>query len=240
MSIVIAAGCGHDSQTVDVFAASSLTDAFTEFESRYEEANPGVDVRLNLAGSNTLLRQLVDGAPADVFAPADASLLSNPDLLEQHPQIVSTIFAGNTLVAIVPTESDLTTIEDLFQPGLILARCADGVPCGAATNQWLDRQDADLGQSSMEANVRSVLTKVRLGEADGGFVYRTDALAASEEVRVIELDVDDHPAPTVSLGIATLTNSNDGPANDLANDFVQFVLSETGVEVLSELGFDHP
>ncbi len=229
------AGCGQDTETVDVFAASSLTDAFSELESRYEEANPEVDIRLNLAGSNTLLRQIADGADADVFAPADASFLDDPDLLEQHPQIVSTIFAGNTLVAIVPIDSHLTTTDDLFQPGLTLARCADGVPCGTATNNWLLTQTASLGQASMEANVRSVLTKVRLGEADGGFVYRTDAMSASTEVTIIELDTDGTEAPTVDLGIADLTNGD-----EQAKDFVQFVLSETGSTVLSELGFDRP
>ncbi len=232
---LVAASCSQDTKTVDVFAASSLTDAFTELESRYEAANPGIDIRLNLAGSNTLLRQIIDGAPADVFAPADAGYLTDPDLLSQHRQIVSTIFAGNTLVAIVPIDSDLKILDDLFQPGLILTRCADGVPCGVATNEWLDSQNVSLGQQSMEANVRSVLTKVRLGEADGGFVYRTDALAASQEVRIIELDTGGTASPTVSVGIADLSDS-DGPARD----FVQFVLSDTGAEVLSTLGFDQP
>lgn len=213
--------CGQDRTEVDVFAASSLTDAFTELEAQFEAANPDVDVRLNLAGSNVLLRQINDGAGAEVYAPAEVGLFAE---LDAQPRS----FASNVLVAIVPAESSVKTVADLSS--LTVARCAVGVPCGDATDQWLDWAGLELSRASSEANVRSVLTKVRLGEADGGFVYRTDALAAGEQVRIIELD----EAPVVELAIADLAHSG------ASSDFVTFVLSEEASDIFADLGFDRP
>lgn len=242
------ASCSQGQTEVDVFAASSLTDAFAELEARYEAANPDVDIRLNVAGSNTLLRQIIDGAEAEVFAPADVSLFSDQELLEEYPLLSPTLFASNTLVAIVPIDSDITTIEQMLRPGLTLARCAAGVPCGMATDDWLQASGAELARASIEPSVRSVLTKVRLQEADGGFVYQTDAQSASKEVRVIDLATGGAPSPKVSLGIAILSNaatsdSAGSGTNDteaIAEDFVQFILSEEAADVLAELGFDRP
>ncbi len=231
--VLLSGACAQDRTEIDVFAASSLTDAFTQFEEQFEAANPDIDIRLNLAGSNVLLRQISDGAEAEVFAPADSTMLEDPSLTLSHPDATSTSFARNTLVAIIPTDSDLSLLQ-LLEPGRTIARCTSGVPCGDLTDQWLAASGTRLQRTSMEANVRSVLTKVRLGEVDAGFVYRTDALAAKDEVRLIELE----DAPRTTISIASLSNaSNPSSGADL---FVQFVLSEEGALVLAELGFDRP
>lgn len=219
--LALLVSCGQDRTEVDVFAASSLTDAFSELETRFESSHPDIDVRLNLAGSNVLLRQINDGAEADVYAPADIRLFIDLDAVPQA-------FASNMLVAIVPASSSADSVDELVDQ--TLARCAPGVPCGDATDKWLQGAGLELSRASSEANVRSVLTKVRLGEADGGFVYRTDALAAGDQVRIIELD----EAPVVDLGIAALSNSEASEA------FVQFVRSQEAAEVFAELGFDRP
>lgn len=219
--LALVVSCGQDRTEVDVFAASSLTDAFSELETRFESGHPTIDVRLNLAGSNVLLRQINDGAEADVYAPADIRLFTDLDA-EPHA------FASNTLVAIVPASSSAQSVGELVDQ--TLARCASGVPCGDATDMWLQDAGLELSRASSEANVRSVLTKVRLGEADGGFVYRTDALAAGDQVRIIELD----DAPVVDLGIAALSDS------DASEAFVHFIQSDEAAEVFAELGFDRP
>lgn len=175
-----------------------------------------------------LLRQIDDGADVNVFAPASIALIDQSR--EQQP------FASNTLVAIVPIDSDIATIDELLSDGLTLARCSAGVPCGNATDEWLLSSAQELPRASQESNVRSVLTKVRLGEADGGFVYRSDAMAADAEVRVIDLGSE---APEVTLGVGVYSSGDN--AVDIASDqFRRFVLSEEAADVFADLGFDRP
>lgn len=222
---LIAIGCSDDTTTVDVFAASSLTDAFSELEARFETENPGVDIRLNLAGSDTLRRQLDDGAEADVFAPASIDLFEG---LDAEPET----YATNQLTIIVSRSVDPG--RDLTAPGaidgLILARCADGVPCGDAADTLIDSLGLDVSGATVtsEANVRAVLSKVELGEADVGLVYRTDALAGSSEIRATDLAA---PEASVTLAVAAISTDPE------ARRFVDFVHSETAGEVFAGLGF---
>lgn len=223
---VAASGCGSSSTTVDVFAASSLTDAFTELERRFEAENPDVDLRLNLAGSDTLRRQIDDGADADIFAPASLELFVG---LSIEP----TPYASNQLEVIVTSGFDADL--DLTAPGafggLFVARCAPGVPCGDAADRLVDALVLDLGQATVtsEANVRAVLSKVELGEADVGFVYRTDALVAGDRIVRTGLTA---PTASVTLALATLDE-----AQAEARRFTDFVLSAEAAEVFASLGF---
>lgn len=221
---ILAAACSDSSVTVDVFAASSLTDAFTELEERFEADNPGVDIRLNLAGSDTLRRQIDDGADADVFAPAAIVMFEG---LEAVP----TPYAANQLQIITIDDASVThRVMDGDFDGLLVARCAAGVPCGAAADELIEALSLDLSDATVtaEANVRAVSAKVALGEADVGFVYRTDAAAAGDAVISTAIT---SPEATVILAIARLDAESDE-----AQLFIDFVLNQQ--DLFSSLGFD--
>lgn len=223
---LVAAGCGSSTTIVDVFAASSLTDAFTELERRFEAQNPDIDLRLNLAGSDTLRRQIDDGADADVFAPASIELFEGLDT-------TPTPYASNQLEVVIST--DLDPALDLLAPGafdgFFVARCAPGVPCGDAADRLVEHLALDLDRATVtsEANVRAVLTKVELGEADVGFVYRTDALVGGDRITRTGLT---SPEASVTLALAAL--DTDGPE---AERFTDFVLSPEAADVFASLGF---
>lgn len=220
---VVAAGCSDSTVTVDVFAASSLTDAFTELEERFEAENPGIDIRLNLAGSDTLRRQINDGADAHVFAPASIELFDGLDL-------ESVVYASNQLEIITIDDNAAERVAAGDFDGLLVARCADGVPCGTAADQLISALGLNLSGATVtgEANVRAVSAKVALGEADVGFVYRTDALAAGDAVVSTGLTSRD---AAVVLAMATID-----PDNPDAQAFVDFVIDQQ--ELFSSLGFD--
>lgn len=230
--------CGSSSNQVDVFAASSLTDAFIELERLFEADNPDIDIRLTFAGSNTLSRQIEDGAPADVFAPADLALAESVSLPDHSAEDLAAIrdtvsvFAVNQLTFVVPAGRDETDLVALFADAdAVVARCASGVPCGDATDQFLATAGVELRRATEEANVRDVLTKVRLGQADGGFVYRTDVLAADGDV--IELPLADPPRVLIPVVTVSLDDAN-------ARAFAAFISSDRAADVLDATGFLRP
>lgn len=232
--------------TVDVYAASSLTDVYSEIEQRFEDANPDIDIRLNLAGSSTLARQINDGAPADVFAPADLSIL---DQLE--PNIIQASvtppepYAKNRLVLVVPAGNP-QSIEQLIrleQSDILTAKCISGVPCGDATDRGLASAGIELGLVTEETNVRSVLAKVVAGEVDAGFVYQTDAKVAAE-VNVVE----GFDSPAVQL-VAIDLNASRPPdsarsssveSKEASARFVSYIGSEQAETILTSAGFEQP
>lgn len=223
VAALLASACGSSTVTIDVFAASSLTDAFAEIERRFEAENPDIDIRINAAGSDTLRRQIDDGAGADVFAPASIELF---DGLDASP----VPYATNQLVVITTDDdqlADRVTAGDF--DGLLVARCAAGVPCGTAADAMIDALGLDLSSATVtaEANVRAASSKVALGEADVGFVYRTDAVAAGDTVIVTSLT---SPEARVVLAVAALSRS------DSTQAFTDFVLEQD--DVFRQLGFD--
>lgn len=227
--MALAAGCSSSTVTVDVFAASSLTDAFTELEEQFEAENPGIDIRLNLAGSDTLRRQINDGADAHVFAPASIELFEG--LAFEGTAVEPTPYASNQLVVVAVDDPDvLARVAAADFSGLLVARCADGVPCGTAADQLVAALGLDLSEATVtgEANVRAVSAKVALGEAHVGFVYRTDALAAGNAVVTTDLT---SPDAAVVVAMATID-----PNNADAQAFVDFVIAQR--ELFSSLGFD--
>ncbi|MEL7157676.1 MAG: molybdate ABC transporter substrate-binding protein [Actinomycetota bacterium] len=228
LAALIATGCSSDRGAVlDVYAASSLTDAFAAIEIAFEADHPTIDVRLNLAGSSTLQRQILDGADADVFAPADVALLA-PFLDPGDAEI----YAHNTLTLVVPADDEQRRVDqpaDLARADVLTARCAAGVPCGEAAIAYLAAAGIEPGRVTEEPNVRAVLTKVARGEADAGLVYVTDA-ALNGDVAEIPLG----QAPTVSYAVAVLSE------NPAAATFAAFVHSPAGAEVLRDQGFTVP
>lgn len=231
--------------SLTVLAAASLTGSFKEIGAAFERANPGVKVTFSFAGSQTLRTQIQQGAKADVFASADANNmdpLKAADLLAGAP----TVFTRNVLTVIVPKANPggLQQLKDLAKPGLKLIIADAGVPVGNYTLQALDKLSADpaYGASfkaqvlasvvSKETDVKAVVSKVSLGEADGGVVYTTDARVAADKLSTIPIP--ERYNVVATYPIAVLKTAADRP---LAQRFVDFILSADGQAVLDRYGF---
>lgn len=222
-----------------VFAAASLTESFGEIAAAFEAEHPGVDVTLNFAGSNTLRAQIEQGAQADVFASANTkemdTLVSSGLVAKDVPQT----FLTNRLVAITPADNPakLTTFDELSRPGLKLVLAAEDVPVGRYARQMLDNVGADFKAKvlanvvSNETDVKQVVAKVQLGEADAGIVYASDAVAAPE-LPVIEI-----PSKWNVLAKYPIAALKNAPQPKLADEFVAFVLSPDGQAILKKWGF---
>ncbi|MEU4832336.1 molybdate ABC transporter substrate-binding protein [Streptosporangium sp. NPDC023615] len=236
-------GCGSGAQgspseapgTVTVFAAASLTGTFTELGRIFEEAHPGTRVRLNFGSSATLAQQIVQGAPADVFAAASPATMRT--VTDASRAAAPVTFARNTLQIAVPAgnPAGVDALEDLADPGVKVALCAGQVPCGAAAAAVLGAAGVKVVPVTLEQDVKAVLTKVELGEVDAALVYRTDVLASAGRVRGVDFPgadetVNDYPIATLSAG----------PAPEAARRFVDLVLSQRGRDVLSKAGFRLP
>ncbi len=227
---------GGDDTTLTVFAAASLTSSFEEMADGFEEANDGVEVEFNFAGSSDLVAQIQSGAPADVFASADEAnmdKLTADDLNGSDPEL----FATNTLEIATPPDNPagIETLQDLAEPGLNLVICAPEVPCGAATASVAESAGLTLDPVSEEQSVTDVLAKVTSGEADAGLVYVTDVIAAGDDVEGIEFP--ESESVVNSYPIATVADSDH---EDLAQAWVDYVLSDDGQQVLSDAGFGSP
>lgn len=227
--------------TVTVLAAASLVDAFAEMEAAIEDAHDGVDVVIETAGSQTLVTQLRQGAPADVLATADEITMgtaADEGLLAGEP----VLFARNTLVLVVPEDNPaaVASLADLAREGVVVVLPQGEVPAGrytrAALCAWaetdapegfLDGVNANL--ASEEPDVRAVLAKVQLGEADAGITYATDAAHADVEVIPLPegLPVD------AAYPIAPVSGGDEA----MAAAFIAFVRSDAGLAILQEHGF---
>ncbi|WNG89748.1 molybdate ABC transporter substrate-binding protein [Mycobacterium sp. ITM-2016-00317] len=239
----LATGCSaraDDSEAatgdVTVFAAASLQSTFTELAARFENDHPGTEVTLNFAGSSDLVAQLAQGAPADVFASADATTMTralDDGLVAGAPQD----FATNTLTIVTPAgnPAGITSFEDLTDPAIQVVVCAPQVPCGTATEKVENAAGVTLTPVSEESAVTDVLGKITSGQADAGLVYVTDAAAAGDRVTTIPFPESSEAVNTYP--IATLTEAADPPA---AQRFVELVTGPQGREVLSAAGFGTP
>lgn len=225
---------------ITVFAAASLTDAFSEIGAAFESAHPGVDVTFNFGGSNTLRAQIEQGAPADIFAPANTREMDT--LVAAGLVVEPQTFATNQLVVVLPASNPggIATLEDLATPGIKLVLAAEEVPAGRYALASLGYLNSLYGDDfsqrvlsnivSREENVRVVLTKVLLGEADAGMVYRSDAAMAD----VLTLEIPESANVTAEYPIAVLEEADQ---NLLAADFVAFVLSSEAQAILAKYGF---
>jgi molybdate transport system substrate-binding protein len=230
--------------TLTVFAAASLTDAFTEVETNLEAANPGLDIVNNFAGSQALVTQLTEGAPADVAAFASHTAMNNAigaGTVTAEPQI----FVENILTLVVPADNPagITSLADLAKSGTKIVLAQEDVPVGgyardsicnmgADTATYGDDFVADVAGNvvSEEDNVRAILTKVALGEADAGIVYTSD-VTASDDVLQIEI-----PAAVNELAkypIAPVATGN----QELAEAYISYILSPEGQAILESYGF---
>ena len=225
-------GAGAPSE-LKVFAAASLTAAFTELGEQYKAANGGDKVAFNFAGSQALATQIQQGAPADVFASADILNMGKVKDLVGTPQN----FASNLLAIVVEkgNPKDVKTLDDLASPDLKVVLAAEEVPAGKYAKQILDKAGVSVTPASQEDNVKAVVTKVSLGEADAGIVYVTDVTAGGDKVEGV--DIPDDQNVTATYPIATVKASKDQQG---ASAFMDLVLSAEGQQVLEKYGFLPP
>lgn len=236
---------GGATGTLTVFAAASLTESFNAIKGIFERANPGVKVEYNFAGSQALVTQLTQGAQADVFAAADQPSMDNAikgGVIAGTPQI----FARNRLVIIVPKANTaaITTPRDLAKPGVKFDTAQPSAPVGAYTQTVLDNlarlpdYGADFKAAvntnivSQEDNVKAIVQKVQLGEADAGIVYATDAQAARERLTLIAIP--DAQNVIATYPIALVKNSRQAA---LGQRFREYLRSTDGQAVLKQYGF---
>ena len=231
--------------TLTVFAAASLTDAFGAIAEGFEGANPGVTLAFNFAGSNQLAAQINEAAPVDVFASANQTQMANVVESGRVDADAPVNFVTNRLVIVYPDENpgNVAGLQDLAVPDTLIVLAAEAVPVGQYSLEFLDKASADpaFGASfredvlanvvSYEENVRSVLTKVALGEADAGIVYTSDLVGVDG---VSQIDIPDELNLVAEYPIAVL---NDSPYSEMAAAFVEYVLSDAGQATLAEYGF---
>ncbi|HEY3230265.1 MAG TPA: molybdate ABC transporter substrate-binding protein [Roseiflexaceae bacterium] len=232
---------------LNVFAAASLTDAFNEIGKNFEAGNPGTKVIFNFAGSQQLSQQIGQGAPADVFASANKKQM---DVVIQSGQVISgtqRTFVRNRLVVIYPRDNPakLNTLKDLAKPDVKLVLAAKDVPVGGYALDFLARASKlpDYTEAysptvlanvkSYEENVKAVLSKIALGEADAGIVYASD-IALDSADKVGRLDIPDVLNTIAAYPIATIKDSQHA---DMAKKFVEYVLSPAAQQILVKYGF---
>jgi molybdate transport system substrate-binding protein len=224
------------SGVVTVFAAASLTDAFEAIAERFEQANPDVDVTFSFGSSSTLATQIAEGAPADVFASANQTQM---DAVDEAGLLAGTRadFAGNSLqIAVEPGNPlGIGGLEDLARPDVTLVLAAEEVPAGRYAREALDAQGVEVKPASLETDVRAVLSRVALGEADAGIVYVSDVVAAGDDVAGVDITPEQNVAATYP--IAALA---DAPNPAAGEAFVGFATAVEGREMLGEFGFTTP
>jgi molybdate transport system substrate-binding protein len=227
---------GEVSGELIVFAAASLTDAFDELGEAFVDANPDVEVVFNYAGSQTLANQINEGAPADVFAPANTTQMdavADAGNLAGEPDT----FTTNLLEIAVEPGNPLGVggLADLTDPDLVLVLPAEAVPAGRYAREALVAADVAVTPASLEQDVRAALSKVELGEADASIVYASDIVASDGRAEGVAIPAEQNVV--ASYPIAMLA---DAPNALAAEAFVAFVLSDAGQEILSANGFEAP
>jgi molybdate transport system substrate-binding protein len=245
---VVTAACGGDDTpdasgvdaarlggSIRVFAAASLTDAFTDVATAFADEHPGVSVELNFGGSSSLREQILGGAPADVFASADESNMD--EVVEAGEVEQSATFATNGLQIVVPVgnPAGVTGLEDLARSDLLIGLCAEEVPCGELGRRAFEAADVTPSPDTEEPDVRALLGKVEVGELDAGLVYVTDVVSAGDRVEGIDIPAEVDVVATYPIG---RISSSENPA--VASAFIEFVLGDTGQAILRDSGFERP
>jgi molybdate transport system substrate-binding protein len=234
-------------QQLTIYAAASLTEAFTDLAEQFETSHPNVDVAISFAGSQQIAQQLSQGAPGDLFASANAKQMENVIFAGRVMSGADQIFIHNQLMIILPWDNpgNFAGVRDLIKPGLRLILADKSVPVGYYSQKMLERANQQPGYGenfqehvlgnvvSYEENVRAVLTKIILGEADAGIVYVGDAAGAKEgDIKMISIPEEINVA--ASYYIAPL---NDSSKMELGLEFIALVLSPKGQDILNRYGF---
>lgn len=227
------AGCGGSQTTLHVFAAASLKESFTTLAHRFQQAHPDVTVDLSFGASDVLAEQVNQGAPADVFATA------SPKTMDIAGDAVTdrTTFASNSMEIAVPAKNPahITKLADVTRPGVKLALCQAEVPCGAVAAKVFANAHLTARPVTQEVDVKSVLTKVSLGEVDAGIVYVSDVKTAGDSVRGVRI-----PASVNSVTSYPISVVKDTDQAGLAREFEGLVTGAKGRKVLAANGFAGP
>lgn len=248
--VMVVAGCGGGSTgnapapqspssgpagKITVFAAASLTDTFTALGRDFEATHPGAEVTFSFGASSTLADQIVQGAPADVFAAANETTMEKVAAAGEASD--ARPFATNTLQIAVPAGNPgkITGLADFGNADLRLAVCAPQVPCGAAADQVFAAAKVNAKPDTLERDVKAALQKVELDEVDAALVYRTDVIAAGSKVQGISFPEAD--SAVNRYPISPLRASQNAAA---ARAFVDLVRSPEGQRVLTAAGFGPP
>lgn len=245
-NLLAPAGANRPERTLTIFAAASLTESFTQIGDSFESHHPDVNVIISFTGSQQLAQQLALGAPADIFASANLAQMQAAIKAGRIAAGSLKEFAFNHLVVIFPKDADrpLDRLQALANPGLKLVLAAKEVPVGQYSLQFLDRASADPAYGpdfksevlrnvvSYEENVRAVLSKIALGEADAGIVYQSDL--NPNEAHLSQLSI----PPALNVRAAYfIAPVEDSPNADLAQAFIDWTLSADGQTSLAKYGF---
>jgi len=249
-AVLLAGGCSKSSTptpapaatpttvsgTIIVFAAASLTESFQAMAKDFEKANPMSVIRFNFAGSSALATQINGGAPADIFAsaaPANMKTVTDAGNADGAP----VTFVKNQLVIAVPkgNPKGIKGLSDLTNPALKVALCAEQVPCGAAAKTAISSANLTIKPVTLEADVKSALSKVKLGEVDAALVYRTDANTAKADVDGIEF-----PESAKAINEYPIVQLKGAPNAAGAAAWIKYVTSDAGIAVLVGVGFQKP
>jgi len=230
-------GCtGSSEGRLTVLAAASLTETFERLADQLEADHPDVRVDLVLESSASLAEQVRQGAPGDVLATADEQSMRSVAAAGALDGAAE-VFATNRIVLAVPRggDSPVTSVSDLDDPDVRYVACVPAAPCGHVARAALAENGIEAPPASEEVDVKAVLAKVRLGEADAGLVYATDVQSARDSVRGIELS--DSPAGVTRYAVAVL---GDADEPELARAWLDLLGSAAGRSVLDEAGFGRP
>jgi molybdate transport system substrate-binding protein len=221
---------------VIVFAAASLTNAFNEIGAHLKEQNPAAKVTFNFAGSQQLTAQILEGASPDVYASASGEQMKKVADAGKLAGDART-FATNLLAIAVEkgNPKHVAGLADLAKPGLVVVLAAEEVPAGKYARQALTKANVTVKPASLDLDVRAVLSKVSLGEADAGIVYKSDIVAAGDKVEGVAVAAEHNVTATYPVAILKAAPNAAG-----ANAFVALLTSPYGREVLAKYGFLPP
>ena len=243
---VAAAGCSSSSSapstsssssggTITVFAAASLMETFTQIGKQFEAAHKGDTVKFSFGPSSGLATEITGGAPADVFASASPATM---DVVVKAGDAASPqTFAKNFMEVAVPPNNpaNVTSVTDLAKSSVKVALCQPQVPCGAVAAEVFKNAAITVKPVTLQADVKSVLTQVELGNVDAGMVYVTDVMAAGSKAKGVTIAASDNASTLYP--IATISSSKH---KSEAQAFINYVLSPAGQQVLAAAGFQKP
>lgn len=223
------------SGSITVFAAASLQEAFTTIGKQFEAAHPGVKVTFSFGASSTLATQIINGAPADVFASAAPKNMQQIVTAGDASSPVD--FVKNVMEVAVPPSNPahVTSVNDLAKSSVKVALCQPQVPCGATAAKVFGNAKITVKPVTLQPDVKSVLTQVELGNVDAGVVYVTDVNAA--KAKVMGIPIPDGVNASTEYPIAPVSKSGN---MSLAQAFVAYVLSPAGQAVLTADKFEKP
>lgn len=228
-------GSASSTGTITVFAAASLMGTFTQLGKQFEAAHPGDTVKFDFGPSSGLATQITSGAPADVFASAAPANMDT--VVSSGDASGPKDFAKNTAEVAVPPSNPakVTTVSDLSKSSVKVALCQPQVPCGVVAAEVFKNADITVKPVTQQADVKSVLSQVELGNVDAGVVYVTDVMAAGSKVKGVVIPANDNASTLYP--IATINSSKH---KSVAQGFVAYVMSPAGQKVLSAAGFQKP